>query len=654
MKKLLYRSAKSLTFCVILVASIASFGQKVSQKKADEDFNKHAFINASRVYEKIANKGYVNTSILTRLGDSYYFNGKLPEAYKWYDLLFEGVYEDKNVNDISSEYYYRYAQTLRAVDKYAQSEKVLDLFVQKEANDTRARLYEEQKDDYILNIKENSGKYELFSIPINSPFSDYGGIMRGQHLIFTSARPSNGSKKIHQWTNEHFTSFFQSEVSSDWLFELPTEFAHKLDPSTVNVATPAFTMDGKTMYFTKNNSRPDGKGKFNKEDVSTLKIYRANLDTNGQWENIIELPFNSDNFNTAHPAISPDGKWLYFSSNREGTYGSSDLYRVQIMEFGQFGDPENLGARINTEARESFPFISSDNVLYFSSDGRPGLGGLDVFKVSIYQDNTFSSVEAVGAPINSPFDDFALYLTDDLKRGFISSNRPGGDGGDDIYSLKQVVLSQDLGGVILDKHTNELVRGSVVTLMDNEFNVLRTVVPDNMGKFDVNDLLCGAKYRIKIEAEGYLTLEVPYVVDYSQDRKSKTFTLEGIETTVELEDDLFDKLSLKPIYFDFDRSYIRPDAKIELIKIVEVMKEVPSMRIAIRSHTDNRGAKKYNQTLSDQRAASTASWIISQGISPTRITYEGVGSKEPVVNCKQCTEEQYQENRRSEFIIKDL
>ena len=203
--------------------------------------------------------------------------------------------------------------------------------------------------------------------------------------------------------------------------------------SKFHESTPAFTNDGKTMYFTRNNYLDGKKGKDGNE-ITLIKIYKASLENN-KWTNISELPFDSNNYSTAHPALSPDGKTLYFASDMPGTLGQSDLYKVIINDDGSFGIPENLGNTINTEGRETFPFVNDENEIYFASDGHPGLGGLDIFVSKINADGTFSEVQNVGADVNSPKDDFAYLIDTKSRRGFFTSNRDGGQGYEDIYKF---------------------------------------------------------------------------------------------------------------------------------------------------------------------------------------------------------------------------
>jgi len=405
--------------------SFSGYSQIKKEKQADKSFDRLAYIDAIKVYERIADKGFVNTSILQNLADAYYFNGKLVEANKWYTELFDGNYEDKDVAALSSEYYYRYAQTLKAAQDYTKSQQMMDRFAALEQEDSRSALYNKNR-DYLEHIENFSDRYDIKLLNINTEYSDYGGTMLGNQFVFTSARATEheSGSKIHSWTNESYTSLYSVTIDQNGFGE-PVLFAPEIE-SKVNDATAVFTQDGNTMYFTRNNSKASGKSKQNRDKTSLLKLYKAVKQADGKWGLVEELPFNSDNFNTAHPALTPDDKWLYFVSDRKETLGQSDLFRVALYENGGYGPVENLGKTINTAGRESFPFISSDFQLYFSSDGHPGLGGMDIFVAKLYPNGTFGPVVNMGTPINSSLDDFGFYLDPKQNKGFVSSNRADG------------------------------------------------------------------------------------------------------------------------------------------------------------------------------------------------------------------------------------
>lgn len=638
---------------MLLLCGFETQAQRVAEKKADKEYQTQAYVDAIKIYERIADKGYSNADMLQKLADAYYFNGKLLEANKWYQELFDGNYPDKGKKAIPSEYYYRYAQTLKSVENYQRSDQMMEAFSKLEINDSRAQLFESDK-DYLKKIEDKKDLYEIKSLGINTEYSDYGGTILGNELVFTSSRNQDVDKAIHEWTNERFTALYSSVINSDGSFSEPRQFSEQIS-SRVNDATAVFTKDGKTMYFTRNNSSEKGKRSTNGDKSSLLKMYKATKGEDGVWGHVLELPINSDNFNTAHPSLTPDGKWLYFSSDRKGSLGQSDLFRVAIYpaEAG-YGNVENVGSKINTSGRETFPFISEDGFLFFASDGHPGLGGLDIFVAKLNVDGSFGKVSNMGTPINSPFDDFSIYIDSKSHKGFVSSNRPGGSGSDDIYFFKEKSCQQALDGIVYDKTTKEPLVNSKVSISDALYGNTQTITTDGKGYYLSEALDCGGKYRIKAEKQDYNTVEVSFVLERSQGVKRNDIGLDKTLEPLVVEDDLFKKLKLEPIYFDFDKSDIRSDARIELMKIVEVLKAYPSMHIDVRSHTDSKGNDAYNLKLSAARAQSTVQWIESQGIEANRVTGQGYGETRLQNKCSNgvsCTEQEHQLNRRSEFII---
>lgn len=640
-------------YLYIVLLGLTSFvlnAQQAKIKRADKDYENFAYIDAIKTYERVAEKGYKNVEMFKKLGNAYYFNAEFDKAEKWYAELFAMVQE------VEPEYYYRYCQSLKAIGKYDQANMMLDAFNEKSGNDLRARLYNQQK-DYLKVIEENSGRFVIENAGINSGYQDYGTAFFKNQLVFASSRTSKGmSMKIHKWNNQPFTSMFASNVDGDGNLQEPERFQPNID-TKFDEATPVFTNDGTTLYFTRSNYT-DGKKRKSDDRVTKLKLYKATLSESGNFTNVTELPFNSDQYSTAHPALSPDEKTLYFASDMPGTYGQSDLYKVSINEDGSFGAPENLGPAINTEGKETFPFISNDHELYFSSDGHPGLGGLDVF-VSKIGDN-FKEVINIGAPINGPMDDFAFLIDTKTQVGFFSSNREGGLGYDDIYKfkeLKKLSCEQLLTGIVTDVKTGAILTDTKVTLFDEKMNKIAEVYSDAKGIYTFDVVECKKVYYIRANKKGYNTVEQTVVIGSETGETKLPFEMEPSVIPVKVGDDLAKVFKIKIIYFDLDKWNIRPDAAFDLAKIVDVMKEHPTMKIDVRSHTDSRQTHKYNEKLSDRRAKSTIAWMIGQGIEANRLTGRGYGETQLINKCGdnvECTEDEHQTNRRSEFIIMSL
>ncbi|MGG5577080.1 OmpA family protein [Myroides sp. C15-4] len=646
-----------LVLSSIALTTSIGWAQEKRENKADHKFEKYEYINAIEIYEKAVEKGFKSVNALQKLGDAYYFNGKLTEANKWYDELIQFAKEKQE--SLGSEYYYRYAQTLRAMQQYEQADAYMSTFTSMEEQDSRAQLFEANKNKYRAEIEKRSNRYEIEPLPMNSPYSDYGATIYKGQLIYTSARASEtvSGSKVHKWTNEAYTSLYASTINSDGTFEEPQLF-FKDERSDINQSTAVFTKDGKTVYFTQNAGAIKDEVQQNKYKNALLQLFQATLLEDGTWSKPVALTINDPKANNAHPALTPDNKWLYFVSDRSESIGQSDLFRVEIKEDGSFAKVESVGKQINTEGRETFPFISSDYMLYFATDGRPGLGGLDIFMAKINVDGSFGTVTNIGEPMNSPADDFSYYFDPKAKKGFVSSNRTGGAGGDDLYLVqekKEIDCKQSIDGFVFHAATREALAGATITLYDATYTALTQVQADEQGKFSLADLDCGKKYRLKAEATGFQTKEIAQTMGYElQAVEQVEIGLEPVQETITESDDLFKKLRLEPIYFDFDKATIRPDAAAELAKVVEVLNMYPNITIDVRSHTDSRGNDAYNMQLSERRAKSTMQWMIKQGIDPSRISGRGYGESQLINECQNgvpCSKEQHQENRRSEFII---
>jgi len=639
-----------LCITIVNVFSFGGYAQKSKVAAADKNYDSYAYIDAIKTYERVAEKGYKSVDMFQKLGNSYYFNSELDKAARWYGELFAMT------SDLEPEYYYRYAQSLKSIGQNDKANEMLEKFYQKAGNDNRAKLFEKNK-NYLDIIKANSGRYNVEDAGINSKYSDYGSSFYTNKLVFASARDTGSlGQKKHKWTDQYFTNLYVADLGEEMAPGKVDKFSKTIN-SKFHESTPVFTKDGKTMYFTRNNFLDGKKGKDAKR-ITLIKIYKASFE-NEQWVNVTELPFDSDQYSTAHPALSPDEKTLYFASDMPGTIGQSDLFKVQINEDGSFGTPVNLGNTINTEGKETFPFVTDENELYFASDGHPGLGGLDIFVSKINSDGTFDEVQNIGADANSSKDDFAFLIDTKSRRGFFTSNRDGGQGYDDIYKFletKKLVCEQELFGLITDLATGEILPNAKITLFDNEFNLINTTVSDSSGNYAFT-VECGKSYNVRAENKEYTTKEQKITIARENGRTNLPIALEKEGCKVAIGDDLGKCFGIKMIYFDLDKYNIRQEAALDLEKILDVLNQNPTMKLDIRSHTDSRQTFKYNEVLSDRRAKSTINWLIKNGVDSSRLTGKGYGETQLVNKCSdgvKCTEEEHQQNRRSEFIITAL
>ena len=618
-------------------------------EKADKNYNNLAYVDAINTYESVAKKGYKSVDLFQKLGNSYYFNAKLKEANKWYAALF-----DMN-QEVEPEYFYRYSQTLKATENYEKADQYLEKFYELAENDKRATLYKNQK-DYKSIIAKNSGRYEVKTTNINSAFSDYGAAMYGTQLIFSSSRENASLAKVNtKWTSNEFLNLYTVKRAEDGILSNPEKFSNSVN-SKFHEDTPVFTKDMKTVYFTRNNYT-NGKVGKNQEEKVLLKLYRASL-VNGKWIDIIEVPFNSNNYSVAHPALSPDEKTLYFASNMPGTKGQSDLFKVEITGDNTYSTPVNLTGSLNTEGRETFPHITQDNELYFASDGQLGLGGLDIFVTKLDKEGNPGDIINVGAPINGPMDDFAFLIDLPSSSGYFSSNRDGGIGLDDIFYFKQIKTielgcNQELVGVITNSETGEVLSNTKVTLFDENFKELQVTQSDAKGNYSF-PVQCNEKYYVRNEKEEFETKEAPIKISNISGKTELSLATAKKIIPIKVGTDLAKLLNIAMLYFDTNKSLIRKDAALELEKVLEVMKKYPTMAIDIRSHTDCRATAVYNKNLSDRRAKSTMAWLVSQGIESTRLNAKGYGESNLINKCADgvfCSEEEHQVNRRSEFIV---
>ncbi|WP_338840033.1 OmpA family protein [Flavobacterium ginsenosidimutans] len=642
-----------LFLSIISAFSFSSYAQQSKVNSGDKKYNNYAYVDAIKTYEKVANKGYKSEDMFKKLGNSYYFNSDFAGAAKWYGELFA-----MNTTTVEPEYYFRYAQSLKSIGETSKANKFLDDFYAKSKNDNRGKLYKSDV-NYMDQIKANSGRYKIEDAGVNSKYSDYGSFVYNNKLYFASARDTgNFSQRKHKWTGEYFTNIYNADLDPETGSTTKVNKFKSAINTKFHEASPVFTKDGKTVYFTRNNYVNGKKGK-DENKITLIKIYKAELGSDNKWTNIAELPFNSDNYSTAHPSLSPDEKTLYFASDMPGSFGQSDLYKVSINSNGAYGTPENLGNTINTEGKETYPYVTSENEIYFSSDGHPGLGGLDVFVAGIDNDGKFSDIQNLGADINSPKDDFAYIIDPVSRRGYFTSNKDGGQGSDDIYKFletRKLRCIQELEGIITDAETGITLPGAKVTLYDSDMSLKNSVIADASGKYSFS-VECGKSYYVRAEKPEYTTKEVSITIPKSSGKTDLPIALEKATCKVTVGDDLGVCFGIKMIYFDLDKSNIRPEAALDLEKILVVLNDNPTMKLDIRSHTDSRASHQYNEALSNRRAKSTIQWLIKNGISANRLTGKGYGETQLVNKCSdgvQCTEEEHQANRRSEFIITAL
>ena len=627
-------------------------------EKADAHFAKMQYAEAAELYELALKQSAVPSfDMIRKAGDAHYFNTNMDRAYYWYDQLYSR-YKD----EMSAENLFKYAHALKGNGKYGRAKRITRLYnreIQKEATDWKERPGLEDSREVLLdNILGTEEQVTILNLAVNSIYSDFAPMFHNDNeLVYASAADSSFfTTRRYKWNNQPFLDLYVGKLNQ----ESPevrdaVKFSRKVN-TKYHEAGVTFSPDNHTMYFTRNNFGK--KLKRDKNGINNLKIYQSRK-ADGEWGEAVELPFNSDEYSTGHPALSPDGKQLYFVSDMPGTIGGTDIFVVDVGEDGSFSEPRNLGPGINTEGKEMFPFIN-ESKLYFSSDGHVGLGGLDIFEVPYSGEEGFLEVRNLGKPINSNKDDFSFIVKEATQQGYFASNRKGGKGDDDIYSFERLPLEETnnnaIAGVITEELSGDTVPEALIELLDENNRKLKELVTGQDGTFMFEDLEGSTKYIIRVNRQDFKPLEKA-VATLENQKVEIEVALSRLEDRILVEEGI-KKLRTDMIYFDFDRYSIRPDAAVELDKLVGIMQEYPEMIIRIESHTDSRGPAVYNKYLSDQRAKASRTYLIEQGIAADRIeSATGYGEERLLNGCNgsvRCTASEHERNRRSEFIIVNM
>jgi outer membrane protein OmpA-like peptidoglycan-associated protein len=584
-----------------------------------------------------------------KLAESYYNLNQNIESEAAYSKLISAQ------TGLIPEDYYNYAMVLKTNGKYDEYSKWMDKFAEQKPGDLRAKDYMANKAGYA-NLSKDNGKYKINILNINTDADDFGTCYYKDKIVFSSSlsKPKMIVRK-YNWTGKPFWDIVVSDVE-DGQLKTAENFDRKLN-GKFHDGPASFSNDGTFMAFTRNNYKDKTKDK-----VVELQIMFSNF-TDGKWSKPEPFILNNPEYSIGHPCLTADGKTMYFTSDMPGGYGGSDIYKISKDGAETWGKPENLGNKINTEGDELFPFFEeTSKVLYFASNGRFGLGGLDVF-ISPLNGSEFGTAVNAGSPLNTPYDDFAVIVNDKTNKGYFSSNRSGGSGGDDLYAfdlIKAPEISKKISGIAQDKNGIAIPK-TFITLLDDKGKIIDTVTTkdDAAYTFVVES---GKNFELIGEKEKYLdgdttanTFGKELIV------KANVVLLTEKEVIVEKIQEAADLgkiLKLDPIYFDYGKYNIRPDAEIELAKIVKIMNENPTLVVELRSYTDCRASEVFNQELSDNRAKASADYIKQRITKPERVYGKGYGETKMVNGCNcegnvvsTCPEEEHQKNRRTEFIV---
>ncbi|QJP35912.1 OmpA family protein [Nonlabens sp. Ci31] len=593
--------------------------------KADKLYEQLRYVDAAEAYEKLIKNGIRTPHVYTQLGDSYFYNSDFKNAEKNYARAIK--------NDPQAETLYRYAQSLKASQKYDLSNTIMNQFASLKPGDDRAKEFKSNP-NYIYDILGMKEGFTTKSHKFNTEASDFSALQVGNKLYFSSARNENRGK--YGWNEEPYLDIYEATIDDAGVVGKP-ELVNGEVNTKYHEGTLDITPDGKYMFFTRVDYY---KGDYDKavDGESKLTIYRA-LNAGGEWRDVATTSLESKEYGVGHPSITKDGKAIYFASEAPGGQGGTDIYKADLKD-GIISNPVNLGPSVNTAGDDSFPYIADDNTLYFSSNGHLGLGGLDVFK---YKDG---KVTNMGSPVNSSLDDFGFSYLEATGKGYVSSNRKGGQGGDDVYGIERIEICEVAVSVkAVDAETGMPIPGAIVSLQDGDDNSMAGQTTDANGiavfTTDCNLELTARGAKDKYES-GEATLSVA---------EEETAMVEVMMTP---EPEIVeDKIILNKIYFDLDKSDIRPDAALELDRLVGLMEKYPTLEILAETYADIRGSDDYNLALTERRAKSIIKYIESQGIEASKLKAAGRGEANPIVDCasKKCTSEEYELSRRSEFTI---
>ncbi|WP_316797749.1 OmpA family protein [Pedobacter frigidisoli] len=638
-----------ITVILITLQLSRSYAQ-YTLKEADVQYQLYNFTKAIDFYEQ-AYKKKPTLYVAERLGECYAFTGNYKQTESWYAIA-------AGMPDTHPENILHYARALQQNEKYTEAKQAYEKYIalNKDSSFIHNNTWLLSCDSSLIwmqnptkTIVSNQGK-------LNSLQSDWGAFLHNNTLTFASDRGNvaNGSmsqtpflvfdgakrpdKAIYGWTGNAYLKLYS--VNMDGTVQL-----YPVDANTVYHSGPAsFTENGKEMYFTVTKIPQKPVYVNGKLATVNVEIYSSKKNGSGNWSAPVPFKFNRVNeYSLGDPFISPDGNSLYFVSNMKGGKGGTDIYLSKKTNAGEWGTPVNL-MEINTEGNERTPYIYNDH-FYFSTDGRVGMGGLDIFESKLIEGKLMPP-RNMRYPVNSPQDDFAYTRSDD-KSGYLSSNRFGGLGSDDIYSFEeQQVFAFKLIGRVFDKISSQPLGNAIATLTKTDGQTLKIQTSENGNfRFDLDKV---SDYDLSAEKTGFRS-------DAAKVSAMDLTTSTEIYKDLYLEKIVFDKaIRLENIYYDFDKFNIRRDAAVELDKLVKIMQENPSIWIELSSHTDSRGNDQYNQWLSQSRANAAVKYIVEKGIDKNRITAMGYGERRLLNKCAsgvKCSDTEHQLNRRTEFKI---
>ncbi len=630
---------KLLSILCLLLFTQMAVGQSLKMRIANRLYNDLHFAEAKRHYEEIVAKNPDNIEAEEKLAHCYRRMNDSEKAEFWYAKVV-----DNERAEAEDKLYY--AQALAKNGKYKESKKWYRKYAEAVEKDSRGgNFYEAYNNLHIF--YSDSGNYQVEYAAFNSEASDFSPMFYEGKLIFSSNRHGLKNKPVQRtfnWTKTAFLDLYivEEEGSEPKLF-------HENLNSKYHEGPLAFFKDHKKMIFTRNNYF-EGKYRESDKGVNKLKMYLAEREGE-DWRNLTEFPYNDDQYSMGHPTFSPDYQWLYFASDMPGGYGGVDLYKCKV-EGETFGEPINLGAAINTEGDDMFPYIDAKGNLYFASDGHVGMGGLDIFLATKKGEEQYDDPFNVGYPLNSSQDDFGLIF--DEKRGigyFTSHDRTGGSGDDDIfkfYRKESTVPPVLITGVTIEQETTDTLGNVSVVVKNLKTGEVEDHTTEPDGSFELS-LVPGDPYEIVAIEDGFE--RTVKIIEEEESEKVKNGEVISVPLKPSSSREKFDQLEVFHIYYDYNKHTIREDAQEGLEEVIDILEQYEEATVTLRAHTDKRSTNKYNDWLSSQRAQAAQQYLIKGGIEAGRIKTVAIGENELLDTCEECSEQGHQNNRRTEFIF---
>jgi len=644
---------KKLFLLLLAVSILSADGWAQPARRAQKKMQLYNYSKAIRILNKAVEKPSRYNEAVPLLAECYRMQEDVFNTKAWYGKAI-------TLPGAKPEWFLYYAQALRSTGEYEKAKEMFVKYSQLRPEDKHALLFAAWCDSAAGPWKKDAPGFEVRSVSrINSPQSDFGPAFYAGSLVFSSDRNINIDESNYGWTGRGYLDILYSRPDAPNEFwgdmKAPASFKGRFNQTYHD--GPAFFVNDNLVYFTR--TYLDKAKKKDNIRTNLLKIFYS-TQTNGKWSNLEPFFLNSPDYSVGHPTLSQDGTVLCFVSDKPGGLGGSDLWMCR-KEGNAWGEPVNLGSQINTAGDEMFPSIQSDGSLLFSSDFLPGFGGLDIYRAVPDGKSGWNNPVNLGLPLNSSFDDFAMNYASGTKNGFFSSNRPGGAGSDDIYAFREIekpepvkpepvepLLPSFISGIVKDKTTLQPLAGATVFILNpntGKVSVLKTG-PDGTFRLQVDR---AANFTVKAMMPRYISDCTPLAVNEFRPGTTSNAPRELMLDKLEVNK----TFKIDNIYYDFDKYDIRPDAMPELDKLVRIMNENP-IRVELGSHTDSRGSYAYNDKLSQNRAQSAVNYIVSTGISASRIIAKGYGERQLTNRCSdgvKCSDEEHQANRRTEFKV---